>query len=674
MIFQPVPLTTWEAAFTRPYLVTAGDVHVGQTMVLGTANITGPATLYLKDELSGASMAFAVEESGNGDYQWDVPLQMTASWYTIRLQRAHDAAITNSYRVEIRPTLLTIEFADEFDARSGGTAQIVGYGLRQDAEVMIEGVRVQPIGMVDEPSGLDRLSFAIPVLPTYDDKFVRQEANTERSLYLDQPFPLSDSDAVTFQTKQNVGLTFRPSVNGFEFSNADMFDAAQKHVTQHGAVRGITGYAEDLFEETETWRLFKETYGAAEVNGLGGRVSPMNWINYGIWYFSGWANPQSSGTCAGLSTVALDQYFNEYDTQQGREIDDVLRTTIITHGRQISDELIGLQIAETLIDHFSPSVGGPSMTELTLQYITNFYQHGSQILSGFAPVLSLVPNSEIYRQVLVDGLNLIGETVNVFDSISPGESWEDFKTSWREMGDMMASAHVITPYQVVFDHPTDALPSRIYVYDSNDPGNDSLYLTIETVNGQVKFQYPGKDYATDQGWMLGVIPARLLAGDVDLLIDGDVVPFGLSDVGDAYKLLDHVLAGSRFLSVPSSAVGGVNLGNAASAADIDALFAAVETRDSSERFDLNKDGQVTEEDVTYLVKEVLKTNFGDANLDGFFNSADLIQVFQAGEYEDIVRGNSRWSSGDWNGDGEFDSSDLVLAVQDQAFLTNAISA
>ena len=42
--------------------------------------------------------------------------------------------------------------------------------------------------------------------------------------------------------------------------------------------------------------------------------------------------------------------------------------------------------------------------------------------------------------------------------------------------------------------------------------------------------------------------------------------------------------------------------------------------------------------------------------------------------QDAVTGNSRWSSGDWNGDGEFDSSDLVLPPQDQAFLTNAISA
>jgi hypothetical protein len=54
---------------------------------------------------------------------------------------------------------------------------------------------------------------------------------------------------------------------------------------------------------------------------------------------------------------------------------------------------------------------------------------------------------------------------------------------------------------------------------------------------------------------------------------------------------------------------------------------------------------------------------GDANGDGAFNSADLVLVFQSGEYEDGNPGNSIFAEGDWNGDQEFDSSDLVLAFQ-----------
>ena len=52
---------------------------------------------------------------------------------------------------------------------------------------------------------------------------------------------------------------------------------------------------------------------------------------------------------------------------------------------------------------------------------------------------------------------------------------------------------------------------------------------------------------------------------------------------------------------------------------------------------------------------------GDANGDGVFNSDDLLSVFQSGEFEDAIVGNSDFSEGDWNGDGEFDSRDFVFA-------------
>jgi hypothetical protein len=52
---------------------------------------------------------------------------------------------------------------------------------------------------------------------------------------------------------------------------------------------------------------------------------------------------------------------------------------------------------------------------------------------------------------------------------------------------------------------------------------------------------------------------------------------------------------------------------------------------------------------------------GDSNLDGQFDSSDLVRVFRAGEYEDDVPRNSSWADGDWNGDLEFTTEDIVLA-------------
>ena len=68
-------------------------------------------------------------------------------------------------------------------------------------------------------------------------------------------------------------------------------------------------------------------------------------------------------------------------------------------------------------------------------------------------------------------------------------------------------------------------------------------------------------------------------------------------------------------------------------------------------------------DLDTLVTDILMTSFGDANLDGAFDSSDLVAIFPAGEYNDMIENNSRWRTGDWNCDREFDTSDLVLAFQ-----------
>ena len=63
---------------------------------------------------------------------------------------------------------------------------------------------------------------------------------------------------------------------------------------------------------------------------------------------------------------------------------------------------------------------------------------------------------------------------------------------------------------------------------------------------------------------------------------------------------------------------------------------------------------------------------GDSNDDGVFDSSDLVSVFQTGEYEDGIDGNSTFDEGDWNGDGVFDSSDLVAAFQSGTYVRQSI--
>jgi uncharacterized membrane protein len=101
------------------------------------------------------------------------------------------------------------------------------------------------------------------------------------------------------------------------------------------------------------------------------------------------------------------------------------------------------------------------------------------------------------------------------------------------------------------------------------------------------------------------------------------------------------------------------------AADINALSAQVRSGGTDLKFELYNDGKINERDRVSWVKYIQETWFGDANLDGQFNSADLVQVFQAGLYE--TGQPALWEHGDWNGDGQFGTSDVVTAFQDVGY-------
>jgi hypothetical protein len=109
--------------------------------------------------------------------------------------------------------------------------------------------------------------------------------------------------------------------------------------------------------------------------------------------------------------------------------------------------------------------------------------------------------------------------------------------------------------------------------------------------------------------------------------------------------------------------GDFNNSGALDVEDIDLLSNVVRLGTNDPAYDLNADQLVDDLDRTFWVETLRKTYFGDSNLDGEFNTADLVQVFQAGLYEDTVDGNAGWASGDWNGDANFNSRDLVLAFQ-----------
>ncbi len=76
-------------------------------------------------------------------------------------------------------------------------------------------------------------------------------------------------------------------------------------------------------------------------------------------------------------------------------------------------------------------------------------------------------------------------------------------------------------------------------------------------------------------------------------------------------------------------------------------------------YDLNNDGLVNFADRKQWVEVLKETWIGDANLDGEFNSSDMVEVFAQGKYE--TGEDAAWNEGDWDGNLKFDSSDMVAA-------------
>lgn len=96
------------------------------------------------------------------------------------------------------------------------------------------------------------------------------------------------------------------------------------------------------------------------------------------------------------------------------------------------------------------------------------------------------------------------------------------------------------------------------------------------------------------------------------------------------------------------------------ASDLDFLSEGIRQGSQDWRLDLSNNGTVTLEDRRRWIEDLVGSHFGDANLDGSFDSGDFVTVFQGGLYETSAAAG--WEAGDFSGDALFDSSDLTLAL------------
>ncbi|MEM6332890.1 MAG: MprA protease, GlyGly-CTERM protein-sorting domain-containing form [Planctomycetota bacterium] len=84
--------------------------------------------------------------------------------------------------------------------------------------------------------------------------------------------------------------------------------------------------------------------------------------------------------------------------------------------------------------------------------------------------------------------------------------------------------------------------------------------------------------------------------------------------------------------------------------DIDLLLAHM----GDPAYDLTGNGVTNTADTTYLIHEILGTEYGDVNLDSLINTSDLAVLASH-----FGQATSSWAQGDYNGDGIVNTSDLA---------------
>jgi hypothetical protein len=139
----------------------------------------------------------------------------------------------------------------------------------------------------------------------------------------------------------------------------------------------------------------------------------------------------------------------------------------------------------------------------------------------------------------------------------------------------------------------------------------------------------------------------------------------------------HFVAATQLRPLTAETAGDFNGDGLLGIDDLTRLSTEIAAGNTDAQYDLDQSGLVDLHDRQHWVTELKQTWIGDTDLDGLFDSTDLILVLAAGEYEDATAGNSGWSTGDWDGNGDFESSDLSAALSDggyQAGFRAAVSA
>jgi hypothetical protein len=204
---------------------------------------------------------------------------------------------------------------------------------------------------------------------------------------------------------------------------------------------------------------------------------------------------------------------------------------------------------------------------------------------------------------------------------------------------------------------TEPLPLSWRMYEIEGSVYFEALIGSATYTFEVNVNDPGN--TDSEGYMDGTF-----AWDTAI----PVITIGRSSYGYGGSALMNCTIG--ILSEEAGTTGDFNNDGKINATDIDLLSAAIKTTNPDSKFDLTGEGLVNSSDMDVLVKDILKTYYGDADLNRSVGVSDLSVL--AANYN--TASGASWANGDFDGNGAVGVSDLsILAANYNSGSASTIS-
>ncbi len=152
--------------------------------------------------------------------------------------------------------------------------------------------------------------------------------------------------------------------------------------------------------------------------------------------------------------------------------------------------------------------------------------------------------------------------------------------------------------------------------------------------------------------------------------EGSLRDFGGAEINGTWTLTVTDNSENRHTGVPvdwimdieltPSPHRNLNYDSRVGAGDIDILFSQFGSADAT--YDLNSDGAVDQEDVDYLVRDIMGRRYGDVDLDGMIDSEDLNAMIVNYDPAGLAAFNG-WNDGNSDGDADIDITDFLNGVR-----------